>query len=284
VQRGAENGAAVKLPTIRKAGGTTAARIDDGGAVPIDGVADLRALLEQSDWRQRAESATGDALELATVDFAPLVPAPDKVICVGLNYRDHIAETGREPPRFPTLFAKFRSALIGAHDHITLSEGIEQLDWEAELAVVIGVPARNVTEDDAPRAIAGYSVLNDTSARDWQNRTAQWLQGKTFEGSTPVGPWMVTADEFDGLSGEITCEVNGEIMQRSDVAELLFGPAALVAYISAIVTLLPGDLIATGTPAGVGAARQPPRFLTAGDVVSVRVTGLGTCSNTVVRP
>jgi acylpyruvate hydrolase len=272
----------VRLATIRRGGATTAARIDDGVAVPIDGVADLRTLLEASDWRQRAESAAGSPLDLAVVDFAPLVPAPDKVVCVGLNYRNHIAETGREPPAFPTLFAKFRSALIGARDDIALSPAVEQLDWEAEMAVVIGAPARNLSEADAPRAIAGYSVLNDISARDWQRRTTQWLQGKTFEGSTPVGPWMVTSDEFDGLSGEISCEVNGETMQCSDVGDLVFGPAALVSYISSIVTLLPGDLIATGTPGGVGVARTPPQFLAKGDVVTVRVAGVGACTNTVV--
>jgi acylpyruvate hydrolase len=272
----------VRLATIRHGGATTAARVDHDTVVPIDGVADLGALLENADWRRRAESAAGAPLELASVDFAPLVPAPDKVICVGLNYRNHIDETGREPPAYPTLFAKFRSALIGARDDIARSASVERLDWEAEMAVVIGAPARNVSEQEAPRAIAGYSVLNDITARDWQYRTAQWLQGKTFEGSTPVGPWMVTSDEFDGLSAEIACEVNGETMQRSDVSDLVFGPAMLVSYISTIVKLLPGDLIATGTPAGIGAARTPPRFLADGDVVTTRIAGLGECANRVV--
>ncbi len=273
----------MRLATIRYGEATMAARVDDDTVVPIDGVADLRTLLEDSYWRRRAESAAGPPLELASVDFAPLVPAPDKVICVGLNYRNHIAETGRENPAYPTLFAKFRSALIGARDDIALARGVEQLDWEAEMAVVIGAPGRNLSEGDATQVIAGYSVLNDGTARDWQYRTAQWLQGKTFEGSTPVGPWMVTSDEFDGLSGEIACEVNGETMQRSDVSDLVFGPAALVSYISNIVTLLPGDLIATGTPAGIGAARTPPLFLADGDVVTVRVAGVGECSNRVRR-
>lgn len=272
----------MRLATIRRGDGTVAARVDDGGVVAIEGAGDLRALLALPDWRERAAVA-GPALDPASVDYAPLVPSPDKVICVGLNYRAHIAETGREAPRFPTLFAKFRSALIGARDDIALAAGIEQLDWEAELAVVIGASVRNVSEADAPRAIAGYSVLNDISARDWQHRTAQWLQGKTFEGSTPVGPWMVTADEFDGSSGAITCVVNGETKQHSDVADLLFGPAALVSYISSIVTLEPGDLIATGTPGGVGAARTPPEFLHDGDVVTVAVEGVGECANTVRR-
>ncbi len=273
----------MRLATIRRGGGTVAARVDEGGVVPIEGVADVRALLDGPNWHTRAEAAAGTVLEAASVDYAPLVASPDKIICVGLNYRNHIAETGREPPEFPTLFAKFRSALIGANDDIALATGVEQLDWEAELAVVVGVPARNVSEADAPRVIAGYSVLNDISARDWQNRTAQWLQGKTFEGSTPVGPWMVTSDEFDGRSGEITCRVNGETKQQADIGDLLFGPAALVSYISRIVTLLPGDLIATGTPGGVGVARTPPEFLRDGDVVTVAVAGVGECTNAVRR-
>jgi len=260
--------------------GTRAVRINDSVAVEIDGPADLGELLAQSDWRARAEAASGASHDLSSLDFAPLVPRPDKIICVGLNYRSHILEMSRELPAFPTLFAKFRSALVGAHDDIALDPVVERLDWEAELAVVIGAPARHVTEADALSVIAGYSVLNDVSARDWQNRTLQWLQGKTFERSTPLGPWMVTADVMDGTSGEIACEVNGETMQRSDISDLLFGPAALVSYVSSIITLLPGDVIATGTPAGVGAARQPPRFLADGDVVTTRIEGVGECANT----
>jgi acylpyruvate hydrolase len=273
----------VKLATIRRDGGRSAARIDGDHAVEIEGVRGLRALLAQPDWRQRAESASGPSHALDTLDYAPLVPAPDKIVCVGLNYRNHILETGRDVPDFPTLFAKFRSALIGAHDDIALSEAVHQLDWEAELAVVIGTAARNVSATEAGAAIAGFSVLNDVTARDWQSRTLQWLQGKTFEHSTPLGPWMVTADEADGLAGEITCEVNGETMQKSDISELVFGPADLVSYISTIVTLVPGDVIATGTPGGVGSARKPPRFLADGDVVTTRIEGIGECRNTV-RP
>jgi acylpyruvate hydrolase len=269
----------VKLATIRRGGGTATVRIDDDSAVEI-GPLGLRALLERPQWRDEAEGATGTVHQLDDLDFAPLVPHPDKIVCVGLNYRNHILETGREPPEYPTLFAKFRSALIGAHDDIAMPAAVEQLDWEAELAVIIGAPARHATEAEAGVAIGGFSVLNDVTARDWQSRTLQWLQGKTFEGSTPLGPWMVTTDEFDGSSGEISCEVNGESMQRADVSDLVFGPAALVSYLSTIVTLLPGDVIATGTPGGIGAARTPPRFLADGDVVVTRIEGVGECRNT----
>ena len=273
----------MKLATIRKGASTTAVRIDDDRAVEVSGAADLGELLGDPDWRRRAGSASGASHHLAELDYAPLVPRPDKIVCVGLNYRNHILEMGREPPEYPTLFAKYRSALIGALDDIEMPGIVSQLDWEAELAVIIGAPARHVSEADATEAIAGYSVLNDVTARDWQSRTLQWLQGKTFEGSTPLGPWMVTSDQADGSAGEITCEVNGETMQKSDIADLVFGPAALVSYISAIVTLLPGDVIASGTPGGVGSGMKPPRFLNDGDVVTTRIQGVGECRNVCRR-
>ncbi len=270
----------MKLATIRLEGLTSAVRVDDDRAVVIDGAPDLGALLSDPNWHERAEAASGPVHDRAELDFAPLVERPDKIVCVGLNYRSHILETSREPPRFPTLFAKFRSALIGAHDDIALPEAVTQMDWEAELAVIVGRPARDVGEEDALSAIAGFSVLNDVSARDWQSRTLQWLQGKTFEHSTPLGPWMVTRDEAAGTSGAISCVVNGETMQSSDIGDLLFGPAVLVSYISTVVTLLPGDVIATGTPGGVGAVRRPPVFLADGDVVTTRIEGVGECTNT----
>jgi acylpyruvate hydrolase len=186
---------------------------------------------------------------------------------------------GRELPEHPTLFAKFRCTLIGANDEIVLPAVSEKVDWEAELAVIIGRRARHVSEADATGAIAGYAVLNDISARDYQDRTLQWLQGKTFEGTTPLGPWLVTSDEAGGPSREITCEVEGETMQKSDTADLVFSPAALVSYISSIVTLEPGDVIATGTPGGVGHARKPPRYLADGETVVTRIAGLGECRN-----
>ena len=158
-----------------------------------------------------------------------------------------------------------------------------QVDWEVELAVVIGSPARHVSIDEAPRAIAGYSVLNDVSMRDWQNRTLQWLQGKTFESSTPLGPELVTLDELaNAESLELTCEVDGEQMQQAMTSDLVFGPAALVSYMSDIFTLMPGDVIATGTPGGVGHARHPPRYLQDGSVVVTRIDGVGECRNRCV--
>ncbi|AEA27205.1 Ureidoglycolate lyase [Pseudonocardia dioxanivorans CB1190] len=267
----------MKLATVRTATGTAAVRIDDDAAVELD-AEDLGVLLARPDWRSAAETATGARHELAGLDYAPLVPKPEKVLCVGLNYRTHILEMGRELPEYPALFAKFSRALVGAHDPVELPAGSEQVDWEAELGVVIGAEVRRATPVQAAAAIAGYTVVNDVTARDFQYRSVEWLQGKTFERSTPVGPWLVT----DVEPGDISCEVDGDVVQKADTSDLVFGPAELVAYISRIITLVPGDLIATGTPGGVGHARRPPRYLREGSVVVTRVEGVGELRNVMV--
>jgi acylpyruvate hydrolase len=254
-------------------------RLDADSAVEID-AADVGALLGDAEWRSRAKLATGARHDLAALDYAPLIPRPEKIVCVGLNYAKHILEMGRELPDHPTLFAKYPSALIGARDDIVLPRVSVQTDWEVELGVVIGATARHVSADDAAQAIAGYTVVNDVSVRDFQNRTLQWLQGKTFESTTPVGPALVTPDEVDDArSLEVTCEVDGELKQKALTSDLVFPPAALISYMSQIFTLVPGDVIATGTPGGVGAARNPPRFLVDGSVVVTRVEGVGECRN-----
>ncbi|HEY7071424.1 MAG TPA: fumarylacetoacetate hydrolase family protein [Acidimicrobiales bacterium] len=270
----------MRLATIRDGGRTLAVRADGDEVVELP-AADVREVLDRDGWQDWAAAADGPRRPVAGLDFAPLIPSPDKIVCVGLNYRSHIQETGRDVPTHPTLFAKFRSALIGANDDIALPAGSSKVDWEAELAVIVGSRVRHVSLDDAPGAIAGYAILNDVSMRDWQNRTLQWLQGKTWEHATPLGPWLVTADESPGPSREISCEVDGEQMQKADTSDLLFDPPTLVSYISTIVTLEPGDVIATGTPSGVGAGRG--RFLGDGNVVVTRIAGLGEQRN-VCRP
>jgi len=270
----------MRLATIRTGGGTRAVRIDADRAVET-GQPDVGALLALPDWRAVAEAADGPAHDLASLDHAPVVPRPGKIICVGLNYATHIREMGRELPVHPTLFAKFPEALVGAYDDVVLPSASEAIDWEAELAVVIGSTVRHADEDAAEAAIAGYAVLNDVTARDWQYRTLQWLQGKTFEATTPFGPELVTADEA-GSGLALTCTVDGDRVQEADTADLVFSPAALVAYISTIVTLNPGDVIATGTPGGVGHAREPKRYLRPGSTVVTAIAGLGECRNTCV--
>ncbi len=267
----------MKLATIRTADGTRAVRVDEHEAVET-GDTDLGALLARADWRDLAAAADGARHGVESLDYAPLIPRPEKIICVGLNYRSHIQEMGRDLPEHPTLFAKYHRSLIGAHDPIVMPVGSEQVDWEAELAVVVGATVRHASPEQARAAIAGYSVLNDITARDFQNRTLEWLQGKTFEQSTPVGPWLVT----DALPGEISCTVDGDVVQKSDTADLHFDAATLISYISAIITLVPGDLIATGTPGGVGHARKPPRYLRPGSEVLTRIDGIGECRNTCV--
>ncbi|OKJ13876.1 fumarylacetoacetate hydrolase family protein [Kitasatospora sp. CB01950] len=214
------------------------------------------------------------------VPVLPL-PAPAKVLCCGLNYAEHIREMGHELPSHPTLFAKFADTLAGPHDDLLLPRGL-QVDWEAELAVVVGATLRRADRATALAGIAGYTVANDVSVRNWQNRTAQWLQGKAWDGSCPVGPVVVTPDEVDPAAGlEVVCRVNGEEVQRDSTKTLVFDPADLLSYISAFTVLRPGDLILTGTPGGVGAAREPQRFLADGDVLETSISGIGTLRNTV---
>jgi acylpyruvate hydrolase len=269
----------MRLATIRTEGGLRAVRLDGSEVVELD-APDVGRLLADPDWRRRAEQADGRRHDAWSLDFAPVVPRPEKTICVGLNYRSHILKMRRELPEHPTLFAKYPRALIGARDDIVLPRVSSMVDWEAELAVVIGRPARHVSPADAGNAIAGYTVCNDVSVRDWQNRTLQWLQGKTFESSTPLGPELVTLDELDDPNAlAISCEVDGERVQDASTSDLVFDPRALVAYISDIVTLVAGDVIVTGTPSGVGHARTPPRYLADGELVVTRIEGVGELRN-----
>ena len=271
----------MQLATIRTADGTRAVRLDGDTAVEI-GTPDVGALLADPNWRDVASAADGPPHDVAALDYAPVVPRPSKILCVGLNYRNHILEMGRELPEYPTIFAKFAEALIGATDDIALAPESDAVDWEAELAVIIGSPVRRADENQAAAAIAGFSVLNDITMRDWQYRTTEWLQGKTFEATTPLGPVLVTPDELPGgVRPELTMttDVDGETMQKVDTSDLVFDPVALVQYLSTMITLQPGDVIASGTPGGVGHARKPPRYLKDGSVVTTSIAGIGVLRN-----
>jgi acylpyruvate hydrolase len=267
----------MRLATIRTEYGTTAARLDGDVLVPL-AAADVGEVLAAGGiGHPRAGAAPVPAAE---ADFAPVVLRPGKIICVGLNYRAHILETGREFPQYPTLFAKFADTLTGARDDLVLPSVSEKVDWEVELGVIIGRPVHRATAEEAAAAIAGYTVVNDVSMRDWQSRTLQWLQGKAFEHTTPAGPCLVTPDEVgDAADLEVRCEVDGAVMQQSRTSDLLFGAAEIVAYASQAVTLRPGDLIATGTPGGVGNARKPPVYLQPGQTMRSAIEGLGECVN-----
>ncbi|MCQ4213350.1 fumarylacetoacetate hydrolase family protein [Streptomyces longispororuber] len=273
----------MKLATIRTADGTRAVRLD--GDVHVDlGHADLGELFATADWRTEAAAASGPTYPAADADFAPVVPHPSKVVCVGHNYTNHIKEMGRDLPAHPTLFPKFADTLIGAHDDIVKPPETDAFDWEVELAVVIGEQVRRADEQQAAAAIAGFTVMNDISARDWQFRTIEWTQGKIWEATTPVGPYVVTPDEVGGVRPalQVSTVVDGQVMQQDDTGTLLFDPVFLVQYISTVITLRPGDIIATGTPAGVGNARDPKVFLLPGQSVVTEITGLGACTNKVV--
>lgn len=211
------------------------------------------------------------------------VTNPGKIFCVGHNYREHILEMGRALPTNPVLFAKFANTIIGPEDHIPFYPISEQLDYEAEFAVVIGNRARNVSEEDALHYVAGYTIANDVTYRDIQRRTLQWLQGKTVDGSAPMGPWIVTTDELKNPSGlGITLSVNGEIRQKTNTENLVFSVPYLVSFLSNLVTLEPGDIILTGTPGGVGVAMNPPTFLKDGDSVKIEIDQIGVLENKVV--
>lgn len=274
----------MKLATIRTGSGTQAVRLKGQLLVEL-GAPDVGAFLAQPDWQERATSANGRTHDVVQADFAPVVPNPSKVICVGHNYKNHIQEMGRDLPSYPTLFPKFAETLIGAHDDILRPAETDALDWEVELVVVIGAPVRHASEEEAASAIAGFSVMNDVSVRDWQFRTIEWTQGKIWDSSTPVGPFVVTPDEVGGVrpSLAVTTTVDGTTMQSDNTGDLLFDPVFLVQYISTIIRLNPGDLIATGTPAGVGHARDPKVYLVGGETVVTEVVGVGACTNLIVK-
>jgi len=272
----------MRFATIRTLDGSTAARLDGDVLVPL-AAADVGALLADGGGPAAAERAGAAPVPASEASFAPLIPQPSKVLCVGLNYRAHILETGRDLPQYPTLFAKFAQTLLGPRDDLVLPAVSDRVDWEVELGVVIGRPIYRASRDEAAAAIAGYTVTNDVSMRDWQRRTLQWLAGKMFERSTPVGPYLVTGDEVgDAADLEVRCEVDGAVMQQSRTSDLLFGPAEIAAYASQVLTLLPGDLLLTGTPGGVGNARKPPVYLQPGQTLRTVIEGLGECVNRCV--
>lgn len=271
----------MRLATVHHPRGGTAAVVErDGNWHPLPAT-DLSEVFASGRLSELAELAEVAELSAPIADprFAAPVKAA-KIICCGLNYADHIAETGRPTPEYPTLFAKYPDSILGPSDDIVLPSQVN-VDWEAELAVVIGATVRRVSPDSARRAIGGYTVANDISVRDWQYRTPQWFQGKSWERSTPVGPVVVTPDELDLQSGlEVVCRVDGDELQRGNTSQLVFDPATLVAYISSFTTLRPGDLVLTGTPAGIGSAMTPPRFLRSGQVVEAEIEGIGVVRNT----
>jgi 2-keto-4-pentenoate hydratase/2-oxohepta-3-ene-1,7-dioic acid hydratase in catechol pathway len=224
-----------------------------------------------------------EQLDPQTTSLAAPIPKPPKIVCIGLNYRDHAEETKMAIPSVPTVFAKFPTAVTGHRHPIVLPKNSTRPDYEAELAVVIGKGGRHIPEDRWREHVFGYTILNDVSARDFQMATSQWMIGKTFDTFAPIGPAIVTADEIeDPHQLAISLTLSGEVMQNSNTSNLIFKIPQLIAYLSSVFTLEPGDVIATGTPAGVGFARNPPRYLKPGDEVTIRIAGIGELVNPVV--
>jgi acylpyruvate hydrolase len=273
----------MKLATARIQGSTRAVRVEGDALIDL-GHADLGELLVRTDWKHYAATTQGSIYPIEGTEFATLISRPSKVVCVGLNYRNHITEMGRDLPEHPTLFSKFSDTLIGATDDIMRPAETEAFDWEVELAVVIGTTVRRASTKQAEEAIAGFSVLNDITCRDWQFRTREWLQGKNWDSTTPVGPYLVTPDELPGgvrPKVDVSLSVDGAVMQSDNTGDLLFDPVYLVEYISTMIRLNPGDIIATGTPGGVGHARKPEVYLHGGEFVVAEIAGIGALANHV---
>jgi 2-keto-4-pentenoate hydratase/2-oxohepta-3-ene-1,7-dioic acid hydratase in catechol pathway len=253
--------------------------LEPGSAHPT-----VRALLAEGLLDRLEQELAGEGVPIEEVSLGVPVPDPEKVVCIGLNYRSHAAEAGLEPPGAPTFFAKFRNALTPSGAEVTLPAASEKVDYEAEVAFVIGRRCRAVAEDAALGYVAGYMLLNDLSARDLQFATPQWMPGKVFDGSAPCGPALVTPDEATRNGAiEISLELNGETMQSASTDDLVFSVAALTSHLSRLMTLEPGDIVSTGTPAGVGSVRQPRVWLEDGDEVRVISPTLGELRTTIRR-
>ncbi|HEY2320350.1 MAG TPA: fumarylacetoacetate hydrolase family protein [Solirubrobacteraceae bacterium] len=256
-----------------------AVAIDGDTAIPLAGVDELGADTPLGVLRQPPLARDG-AFPVRDATIRPLIPRPGKVICVGLNYKAHVEETNRDLPEYPVLFTKFASSLTGAYDTVLCPPESDAVDYEGELAVVIGRPARRVPAERALDVVAGYTVANDVTMRDYQYRTHQWLQGKAWDASTPLGPALVTPDEV-GDPGALTLRtlVNGEVVQEARTELMIFPVATLISVISEFAALYPGDVILTGTPAGVGFRRDPKLLMTDGDAAVVEIEGVGRTEN-----
>ncbi len=255
---------------------------DAWGALGEPQRSSLRELIVEGGIEDLAGAEVGAAI--ASPQLLAPIADPQKIVCIGLNYRSHAAEAGIDPPSSPTIFGKYRNALAAPGTTVKLPAASEKVDYEAELAFVVGRRASSVSEDEALDYLAGYTLFNDLSARDLQFATPQWMPGKVFDGSAPCGPALVTPDEagpHDGI--EISLQLNGETMQQASTADLIFSVPELVAHLSTLMTLEPGDLVATGTPAGVGSVREPRVWLQDGDEVVVSSPTLGRLQNTLRR-
>ena len=258
--------------------------LDVGQETGDESLASLAAVLRAGPATLDAVRALGgrDGREYGPADLGPAVPAPDRILCLGLNYREHALEGGRQVPTWPDAFVRGRDSVLAPYADLVKPALTERFDYEGELGVVIGAGGRYIPADKALDAIAGFVVLNDASARDWQRAGTQWTAGKNFEGSMPIGPEVVTSDEADVSDLALTTVLNGEVMQSARTSQMIVDVPSAIEFFSSFTRLVPGDVIATGTPGGVGFARQPPVWLQPGDVIEVTIETLGTIRNRVV--
>jgi 2-keto-4-pentenoate hydratase/2-oxohepta-3-ene-1,7-dioic acid hydratase in catechol pathway len=278
----------VRVATYRAEGGERIGLVEGDTVLELgtgSAAGDLGALLDDLAALERSHQRATLPRPLAEVRLAAPVPRPSKVLCVGRNFAEHASEAGAPLPEEPIFFAKLPSAIIGPNDPIRLPAAApRRVDYEAELAVVIGRRGRDIAEADAPSFVLGYTVANDVTARDWQLKKpgGQWTLGKSFDTFLPLGPWLVTADEVGDL-GElhITCAIGGETLQDDTADHMIYSIPQLIAYVSRVVTLEPGDLLLTGTPAGTGSSRVPPRWLCDGDLLETAISGIGAMANPV---
>jgi 2-keto-4-pentenoate hydratase/2-oxohepta-3-ene-1,7-dioic acid hydratase in catechol pathway len=264
--------------------------VDDKNFVELSGIAPdlpttMIGLLNVDNWQAKAAAAVEGKvadLSISDVHLQPLVSDTPVIWCVGVNYKEHQEETGRGAQEEPMFFIRTNHGLIGAYDPIIRPNISDKLDFEGELAVIIGKGGRHISKEKAHEHIAGYAIFNDGTIRDWQRHTIQFCPGKNFEGTGPLGPWMMTPDEFgDPYEQELTTRLNGEIVQHTSIADMDHKIDKQIEYLSTIHTLRPGDVISTGTPGGVGSRREPPLWMKPGDIVSVEVTGLGLIENKI---
>ncbi len=266
--------------------------VKDDGVIDLrrrfrnQGINTLRQFLEAdalSKAAQLLESESAD-LKLAEIEFAPVIPDPDKIICIGLNYQDHVSEVGRTVTEKPPLFARWPASQVGHMQPIIKPTISDHFDYEGELAVVIGKTGRHIKPENAYTHVAGYACYNEGSIRDWQRHTSQFIAGKTFANTGSFGPWLVTTDEIANPAAlKLETRLNGNTVQSSSTDKLIFDIPSLIAYCSTILPLIPGDVIVTGTPSGVGLKRNPPLWMKEGDTVEVEISGIGTLKNSVLN-
>ncbi|GAC1636157.1 MAG: hypothetical protein NVS4B9_29350 [Ktedonobacteraceae bacterium] len=270
----------------------SASRLSGAITTGEQGELSMRGLLEQEHhyledvfaWAKSQFEAKSRLIPLETLELGPPVPDPDKIICLGVNYRDHAAEAQQELPAVPMFFAKFRNSLIGPTSPILLPHVSTQIDYEGELAAIIGTRCKDVSEQKALQYVAGYTIMNDVSARDVQMQTSQWMAGKALDTFAPMGPGIVPASDIPNPQTlTLTTRVNGQIVQHDNTSNMIFSVATAIAFLSSLMTLEPGDIIATGTPSGVGFKRTPPLFLRDGDIVEVEIERIGRIRNSVMR-